>query len=139
MNRRRALAVLTSLSFLGIVACDTQSPTEETSRARALRLWHENLKAAERLVEAEATGEEASPELKRIDEFFWRVTGGSGLLIGHTFDNVTVSPQARSALRLLREWCEENCERLSIDPKSGQVIVLPAPQLSSDHPSESTG
>lgn len=120
MSPRPSIALLAWL--LIAAACGS----EESDHERALQIWEDNLKTAERLAEAEATGEEASPELKRIDDFFWRVTGGSGLLTAHTFDNVTVSPQAHVAIRLLREWCEENCDRLSIDAESGQVIVLPA-------------
>ena len=114
-----------SIALLAWLLIAAGCGSDKSDHERALEIWEANLKTAERLAEAEATGEEASPELKRIDDFFRRVTGGSGLLTAHTFDNITVSPQAHAAIRLLREWCDQNCDRLSIDPESGQVVVLP--------------
>ena len=81
---------------------------------------------AERLVESG----DAGPELQRIDDFFRRVTGGSGLLDTNMYDILMVSPQAMAALRLLRQWCEESCDRLSIDSETGEVILLPASEPS---------
>lgn len=132
MNRRLVLA---SMSLLAIAACGREEPTGGSAHERALQVWDDNLKAVERLVETEAGTGNVSPELLRIDDFFRRVTGRSGLLVAHYTEDVTLSPQAESAIRQWREWCDQNCDRLSIDPENGQVIVLPASEPAGDRPS----
>ena len=110
------LVLVCALFSLTIVGCSEKLSSHE----KALKVWESNLALAETLV---ASGD-ASQELQDIDAFFRRVTGHGGLIMPHTFDNITVSRHAGPTLRLLREWCDKNCDRLTLDPDTGEVIVL---------------
>lgn len=105
-----------ALVLMALAGCNGGSSSHE----KALQLWESNFETAERLVESG----DAGPELQRVQEFFWRVAGLRGLIVAHTFDNLTVSPQAHSTLRKLRQWCNDNCEHLAIDSDSGEVVFL---------------
>ena len=114
------------LALLSVAACRSEAPHGALSaHQQAQGIWAEKLETATLLVEADND----SLELRALDEFFHDVTGISGLTIPWGYSDFDVSPQAESVLRRLGEWCEENCSRLTVDPESGQVRVLPPDEM----------
>jgi|GEM_PF-6495630 len=110
---------LVALVLLASVVTGCSQPA--SSNEQALEVWEKNLASAQKIAES---GEGSERRLRQLEDFFYGLTGQSGIAIAHHHDILTVSPQAEEAVRELRQWCEENCSRLSIDPESGEVIAL---------------
>jgi len=122
---RHFLGLLVHALFLGslcVVLSDCGADRRSNSRQARL-IWDERIASAEKLVHDEDSWLELE-ERQELGVFFYDLTGFGGIFIAHIDGGLTLDPRADEALTRLHEWCEANCSRLSLDPESGEVIVL---------------
>ncbi len=124
MNHTQRLLRSSSLvAILALVSC-VREPVSNQERARVI--WDKRIAAAERLVHNEPYWV-SQEKLQGLEDFFYDLTGIGGIIVPHVAGVVTIDPHVGRTTRLLRQWCEVNCSRLTVDSDSGEVVVLEDP------------